>query len=87
MKNKEASKPQIERQNMTKETEFNLSEKIHRERVKWKTEVIDKKDVKEFIRLLKERVRHLDIYEGLWSEAEREALFIEIDKLAGDKLK
>jgi hypothetical protein len=59
-------------------TKFNLSEKISDGCQMHDIEVITKKDVKEFIRLLKGRVTLLNGYERLWEE---------IDKIAGDKLK
>lgn len=63
-------------------TEFNLSEKIEMydttDEPPFFEEAIKSKDVKEFIRLLKEKV--ID-----WCE-EYENLNIEIDKLAGEKL-
>ena len=67
---------------MTKE-EFNLSERIEILGV-FKYKVYLEEDVKEFIRLLKEKINNASLIPVF---DKRKAIFDKIDKLAGDKLK
>jgi len=63
--------------------EFNLSEK--EVRAKGKGKVFMRKDVKEFIRLLKEEIMAWGGYDGNTDKMVEETIK-DIDKLAGDKL-
>jgi len=71
---------------MTNPAEFNLSKKVFQD-FKGKDNIYFEKDVKEFIRLLKERFEYLDNEVGEICENDRYMIWNEIDKLAGEKLK
>ena len=63
------------------EKEFNLSEKIGEvvDRTGWERYVIPTKDIKEFIKRLKEDIKDLDMID-------LDFIIMTIDKLAGSKL-
>jgi len=67
-------------------TEFNLSEKIHINNTNNNWTFIRIEDVKEFIRLLKEKTFETFEYALDSSEMSSYTICQEIDKLAGDKL-
>jgi len=67
---------------MTKQTEFNLSDKIEGQ-MKTIGKSIPLEDVKEFIRLLKEILSQ----EFRWTYLQKERADYKIDKLAGENLK
>ena len=78
---------------MSKEEEFNLSEKGQEAGVSVQGiefNIYREKDVKEFIRRLKERLCKEKIKaetrESCWDRISQETIWEEIDKLAGEKL-
>jgi len=60
---------------------FNLSEKILISGVRTDPDYLLSKDVKEFIKLLKDHVR-----KNYWKSPSKVSILEEIDKLAGDEL-
>ncbi len=61
-------------------TEFNLSDKEN------KVLCYSRENVREAVRLLKEKINYAEKEEGLLTEADKEIIFYYIEEIFGDKL-